>query len=1192
MNKSQNSETVTQNNQFPFILSPSLQSPLYPINSKLHQKIPQETPLSTKGNVKSFCRIRPNYTQFSSLDRFKLENNNKTLIVDFTSDQDKNNPSKQYIYKYNFTEIFWTNIKNDEIYEKVCKSSIKELFTQHKNALIFVYGITSSGKTYTVNGNMETPGILQKSLLDLYKEYDKLKENNSLWNLTCTYIEIYNEEVFDLLSKERKKIKIVGRGNKFYAQGCITKTINSVQDFSNALSFGELNRTKAETNANPYSSRSHSIFRVELSYQNNDNISLIEPVSLCIVDLAGAERVSKSGVIGTGLKEAGNINSSLLVLKKCFDAMEANSRTNVVEKKIIVPVRESKLTMLFKEYFAAHQNISVICTINPDKNEMMDIRSVLNFGAKAMKVKPVKSWIPVYNNYNNSSSREVSPNKKGSRDNFPFRKDYNNINKKKYRLLTEKKYIEKNNNLSSNNNSKNASKENIFKAKEDPYINNSNSNNNELYSKKKSPNNIMYTSNEKLQNIKLSSQKKYNHYYNQRENSPDKFKDNNNILTLHNIKIIPKEEKEKEKITKENYDQRIKCFSNPFDIVSIKENNFFMKNSPSEEMLKLEKELKEKKNKEIKEKITKHKEDIKNTFIDIFIKKLYYKNLEDNINIYEKQCNNIDLKEVETLLNNNSHCANNNFFSLKNPFINDNNNVEEENEKNKLNNLSKTHQIDFTYLNKVIKKVTELKNENNINISYKPEIIDKKNEIRNFQISNNYTFGYLPENNNKNNEFDIFRGNKEFIEELQIKLNNNEHDQSKILEFLDKSFEQYNASQFKAYFGIGNSLVKRLNKDNANNDNNNKNKKNNIIDKAENDANINFNINEFGDNDVDNNRDKNALDIDEDDRNDDDIFSSYNNHEFNFKRKGKEKYSNIKNIDNNIIKESSKENIKYINNIKTIKNKKYPEEEKITLDSKNDIDSEQSDKEKEKKKNKGKKTKDKSNNKNKSKRQKNKKKGKKKNNEDECDSDEDKEIKEEKINIDKDEDEDEEENQEKKREKEEKKEKEEIEEDKISKENNEEEEEEEIIKSKKSRKRKKASKKGKSKSKPKTQENKKRKKTKNKSKDKSKNKSKKRKQKNISEAEDEDSFENKDNYNEEEEKNESINNDIDINDIDDEEIEKELLKAKNTKKRKNRKKKIVEITSDSNDDISDEDENIKPAKVKRRKRNKRSKKYS
>ena len=820
------------------------------ISSKMaNQKYPQETSLSTRGNVKSYCRIRPNRTIYSNADKFTIENNNKTLEVDFTSEQDRNNPSKQFKYKYNFTEIFSTSVKNEEIYEKVCKQSIKELFSMHKNALIFVYGITNSGKTYTVIGNMDTKGILQHSLKYLFDEFSKLKENNNCWKLTCTYIEIYNEEVFDLLSKEKKKLRVVGGGNKFYAQGCIIKNIESKDDFTEALTIGENNRTKAETNVNPYSSRSHSIFRVELSYNDKDGFCLIEPVSLCIVDLAGAERVSKSGVIGTNLKEAGNINSSLLVLKKCFEAMEVNSRTNLVEKKVIVPVRESKLTLLFKEYFAAHQNISVICTINPDRNEMMDIRSVLNFGAKAMKVKPVKSWIPTYN-YN---SKEINSNKTGNRGNSPFVSDNN---KKKYRLLTEKKYLDKkynysNNNININNNhylQNSSSKENISKVKEDSYSNNSY----DYYSSKKKD---MTTSAERIQNLKIISHK--NH---------ENIKSPSYVLNLHNENRINKNTPNKK--NKLLFEERMKCYNNPFNFVASKENNLFVKNSPSKEKLKLEQELKERREKEIKDKISKNKEDIKNLMADMFNKKIYYKNLEQNIDIYERQCKNIDLDEVQALLNIDNNNNSINFYSLENPFA-------KNYQENNFASLSKTHTINLAYLKAIKEQI--LKNENNINISYKPS---KKNQ--NLEIISNYNMGYVPDKSN-NNEFDIFRGNRELIDELQLKLNNSEHDQAKIMEFLDKSFEQYNASQFKAYFGIGNSLVKKLSEEKKEKEKENKNDaKNDIemaekIDKAENDENINFNVN--------------------------DIVIDFLSNEYNFKGKGK----NSQNINNKEKKEKEKE---------------------------------------------------------------------------------------------------------------------------------------------------------------------------------------------------------------------------------------------------------------------------------------------
>ena len=1089
MNKIQISETVIStssimnfSNNSENMISLSNINPSNIQSNIIIPKLPQETPLSTKGNVKSYCRIRPNHTIYSTINKFKTENNNKTLIVDFTSDIDKNNPSKQFIYKYNFTEIFWTSVDNQEIYEKVCKQSIQELFSMHKNALIFVYGITNSGKTYTVNGNMKTPGILQLSLISLFKEYKKLKENNDCWQLSCTYIEIYNEEVFDLLSKDRKKIKIVGGGNKFYSQGNIIKIIESVQDFAEALNTGENNRTKAETNANPYSSRSHSIFRVELSYQDKDGFCFIEPVSLCIVDLAGAERVSKSGVIGTNLKEAGNINSSLLVLKKCFDAMEANSRTNMVDKKIIVPVRESKLTMLFKEYFAAHQNISVICTINPDRNELMDIRSVLNFGAKAMKVKPVKSWIPTYN----YSSKEVSPNKTGSRGNSPFVKD----TKKKYRLLTEKKYLEKkfNNNNNHNNHylQNSSSRENICKVKEDNIQNINVSN--DFSSKKK----IITSSEEKLQNIKLLKYKK-NEYNTQPH-----------ILTLHNENV-----KNEKKENKTLIEERMKCYNNPFQLVTSKTNNFFMKNSPSKEKLKLEQELKEKRDKEIKDKISKNKEDIKNLMINIFNKKMYYKNLEQNIDIYEKQCKNIDLNEVEALLSYNNV---NNFYSLKNPFV-------KIYEEDKQINLSKSHPINLAFFNVIKEKI--LKNENNINISFKPS---KKNQ--NLEIISNYNIGYLPErNNNNNNEFDIFRGGKELIEELQLKLNNSDHDQTKIMEFLDKSFEQYNASQFKAYFGIGKSLVKKL--DEGENNEKEKEKKANLkkdiemidkIDKAENDENINFNMNN--------------------------IAFDFLSNEYNFKGKGKD-------MNNNDKKEVSKKNKNEENN------KEINEEE---IDDNND-DNERNDKKKKKKK---------KDNKSKNKK-KTKKRGKKKKI---TESDSDKEKGEE---SDKEKEKEKEEIKSKERKKKRKpkkgkskekilevekkydEEKEKEKEDELSSKDDEEEEEEEEEKQKVN-------------SKERDSEDEKeieikthrRKKniSKKKKVQKRNNKSKKRKKPSNDEEE-------SDKEKSEEKNNEDADNS--------EEVEEERkVKKKTKKKRKNKKKKIIESDIDSSDDLSDENENIKP----------------
>lgn len=777
-----------------------------------------ETPLSAKGNVKSFCRIRPNNTLFSCLDKFTIENNNKTLQVDFTQENDKFNPSKQNLVKYNFTEIFGTSSSNQEIFEKICKENINQFFSEHKNCLIFVYGITNSGKTYTVIGDLHSPGILQLSLNYLWKEFDSLKSNNNLWQLKCTYIEIYNEEIYDLLSKERKKLKISGTtSNKFYPQGAIIKNIKDKKDFSNILKIGEINRSKGETNSNHNSSRSHSIFRIELSYNGTDNKVLKEPISICIVDLAGAERASKSGVSGNGLKETGNINSSLLCLKKCFDAMEINSKVNCAEKKVIVPVRESKLTLLFKEYFAAHQNISVICTINPDKNEINDIRSVLNFGSHAMKVKTIKSWIQT-----NYCSRDISPNKNWNKDN----NNQNYKDQKRFRMYTSKKYLDKN---------YNDSKEKDSKCKED-------------YSSLSVKKKINFLSSEKkIQNIKLTNKKK---------NELKNISKNNSIINDEND---------------DNYiylKERQKCISNPYQLMAT--NNFYVKYIPEKPKEKLEEKMKEKQQ-EIKDNISKKGDAIKHAFLE-FLKKVYYDNLNHNIEIYETQCENIDTKEIEILL-------------LKN--------------KN----------ISYTYVNPLIKT-----NE------------DKNTFSKNLKICGDNNLVYAP-------ELDAIRTNNQIEELVQIKLNNsNEHDMTKINDYLDRSFEQYQTTKFKAYFGIGDSLIKKTEDDKKNI------KKENKQEIVENFTTLN-NDREMADKI---NYNENETIINEE------MFSN----EYNYKKKGKNKIkNNEKYKEQNLTKEEKDEKDDNDENVENSKNKKsINTDDEIESKKTCDIEIENNDNDKKKKK--------------------------------------------------------------------------------------------------------------------------------------------------------------------------------------------------------------------------------------------------
>ena len=761
---------------------------------------------NTDGYMKSYCRIRPNNTLYNAINKFELQNNNKTLVVNFTPEIDLNNLSKQVKYKYNFAGIFWTNTKNIDIFNVVCKPIINDLFNNQKNGLIFVYGITNSGKTHTITGTPQDPGLMPISLSAIYNEFQILKQKDNFWNLTCTFIEIYNEEVYDLLSIDRKKIKIIGTSNKFLPIGCVYKNIENIYDLNNALNLGIKNRKEATTNINPNSSRSHTIFRIELSYK--DSIIEIEPVSLSIVDLAGAERLNKSGMMGGGAKEAGSINKSLLILKNCIDAMEYNSRINNIEQKKIVPIRESKLTMLFKEYFGDNQNVSVICTINPDKTELLDVRNVLSFGAKALKVKPMKSW--VYQS--DCSSREKSPNKIGNK-----KKEYKLYTSKKIRndCSKDKNKINNNNYLSEKKNLsnegyifKNNKNENEKKVDEDSY-----------YNRSKSP--INKNNNSNVNNIlpvkKLFKEDNLNIFNNDNKNSFKYCENENDIKTHNDLNMLLNSISEN---TNNNIDYNQK------ELITTNTNNFFVKNNPSKQQILLE----EKNKNEFLGKLNEKKEEISN----LMTKQIYLSNMEQNIRIYKEQCNDIDISEAEALI---KKINEEKIYCFKNPFS-------KQYDEEKI--YIKSNQENFMYKNipkpKISYEIIDnpqinyLSKQNNINnmnknlciynnsnINFNPFNTNFNKSCFNANNSNNYDNNF--ENNNYNNNINYIYNNNynnqnydESSKNIdlynvsgQTRKENSFNDSNDSNQIIEPSIH-YQKSEFISHFGIGVPNKEELNK--------------------------------------------------------------------------------------------------------------------------------------------------------------------------------------------------------------------------------------------------------------------------------------------------------------------------------------------------------------------------------------------
>ena len=362
--------------------------------------------------IKTFCRIRP-IKEKNEL--FSISPKDEGILKINSSNLEKLNVGNnlKLINSYKFSKVFGEDSTQEEVFELTCKPLIDDLIINQRSGLVFTYGMTNAGKTFTVIGTPEKPGILPLALKNLI-EYDVNKniKNEKITNKVfyCNFVEIYNEEVFDLLTDDptkknkffKKKLNIKENLNSvFFMQDVTYAKLDNLESFNNILNKGIAKKVHSSTNLNQNSSRSHTIFKIILM-NNNKDISKIdfateELISISVVDLAGSERQKRTDAKGKNLQEACKINQSLSTLGKCLEAMKHNSISNI---KKIVPLRESKLTKIFAEYFQGDQNIIMITNMNPRNEDFEETIRALNYSCIAKDIKPIKSIIPKLNSGN------------------------------------------------------------------------------------------------------------------------------------------------------------------------------------------------------------------------------------------------------------------------------------------------------------------------------------------------------------------------------------------------------------------------------------------------------------------------------------------------------------------------------------------------------------------------------------------------------------------------------------------------------------------------------------------------------------------------------------------------------------------------------------------------------------------------
>eukprot|EP00762_Andalucia_godoyi_P004697 ANDGO_03650.mRNA.1 Kinesin-like protein 5 len=286
--------------------------------------------------------------------------------------------------KYAFDRIFDGTTTQLEVYEGTTKFLIDGVLNGY-NATVFAYGATGAGKTYTMMGcDHSGPGVMVLTMIDLFKAIENSKADRSV-NVYMSYLEVYNEQIRDLLNPSTKSQLLELREDK--AKGMCVANLSQVtpsdaDEVLRLLEEGNRNRTQHPTEANATSSRSHAVLQIIIEQQ--DRASGIKTdvryAKLSLIDLAGSERAAVTKNSGIRLTEGANINKSLLALGNCINALALGNSG-------YVPYRNSKLTRLLKDSLGGNCRTVMIAALSPSSFCFEDTHNTLKYANRAKNIK-------------------------------------------------------------------------------------------------------------------------------------------------------------------------------------------------------------------------------------------------------------------------------------------------------------------------------------------------------------------------------------------------------------------------------------------------------------------------------------------------------------------------------------------------------------------------------------------------------------------------------------------------------------------------------------------------------------------------------------------------------------------------------------------------------------------------------------
>uniref|UniRef100_A0A669DM38 Kinesin family member 15 n=1 Tax=Oreochromis niloticus TaxID=8128 RepID=A0A669DM38_ORENI len=344
---------------------------------------------SESDSIKVFVRVRP-----LTRDTGLTTDGDQKLCLSVTSPNTIRLLSKPEPRTFTYDHVADMDTTQDAVFSSVAKNIVESCMNGY-NGTIFAYGQTGSGKTFTMLGPSELDnftddlrGVIPRSFEYLFflinREVERSSQSKSFL-CKCSFIEIYNEQIYDLLDTASASLFLRENIKKgVFVEGVVEKFVNSAAEAYQVLSMGWRNRRVASTSMNRESSRSHAVFTMTLESKESINeVVNIRMSQLNLVDLAGSERQKDTHTEGSRLKEASSINRSLMCLGQVIMALVDVSNG----KNRHICYRDSKLTFLLRDSLGGNAKTYIIANVHPGSKCFGETLSTLQFAQRAKLIK-------------------------------------------------------------------------------------------------------------------------------------------------------------------------------------------------------------------------------------------------------------------------------------------------------------------------------------------------------------------------------------------------------------------------------------------------------------------------------------------------------------------------------------------------------------------------------------------------------------------------------------------------------------------------------------------------------------------------------------------------------------------------------------------------------------------------------------